>query len=118
MNLSDYINLTLNEIAEGVENAAKSYKKKGNGCVLSEIEEPIEGIPFVRICSLNKRDTYKPIIKVAFRVGVEVEESAGVNSKTTGSLKVISANVESLSKDEKRSIHEVSFELPLILPKK
>ena len=118
MNLSDYISLTLNEIAEGVEDANKSYKKKGDGWVLSEIQAPIEGMPIVRICGLSNGDKYKPIIKVAFRVGVEVEESAGVNSKTGGSLKVISANVESLSKDEKRSIHEVSFELPLILPKR
>lgn len=117
MNLSDYISLTLNEIAEGVKKADKHYKNKGNGYVLSEIQAPIEGIPIVRVCNTRGGDTYKPIIKVAFRVGVEVEELAGINSKAGGSLKVISANVESLSKDETRSIHEVSFELPLILPK-
>lgn len=118
MNLSDYISLTLNEIAEGVKKADKHYKNKGNGYMLSEIQAPIEGIPVVRICGQQGGDIRKPIIKVAFRVGVEVEESAGTNSKAGGSLKVISANVESLSKDETRSIHEVAFELPLILPKK
>ena len=115
MNLSDYINLTLNEIAEGVKKANKPYVKKNKELVLSETSLRIEGFP-----SANWDDkfeaTYKPIIKVAFRVGVEVEESKEDNNKIGGSLKVISANSESLSKDVKRSVHEVSFELPLILP--
>ena len=118
MNLSDYISLTLTEVAEGVQKATKSYQKMGKGCVLSEIQSPIEGMPIVRVCGQQGGDIYKPIIKVAFRIGVEVEESEESNNKIGGSLKVISADSESLTRDGRRSIHEVSFELPLIFPKK
>lgn len=118
MELSDYISLTLTEIAKGVKRANQNYEKRGNGQVISGLQSPIDGIPFVRICGQGRKDTYKPIIKVAFRVGVEVEESEESNNKLGSSLKVISANSESLSKDGKRSVHEVSFELPLILPEK
>lgn len=116
MKLSDYISLTLTEIAEGVRKATKNYKEKGDGCVLSETQMKIDGIPFARLYGTNGGDTYKPIIKVAFRVGVEVEESKESNHKLGGSLKVISTSFESLSGDGRRNTHEVSFELPLILP--
>lgn len=118
MELSDYINLTLTEIAEGVRKATKDYKGKGDGCVLSETQMKIDGIPFVRLYGTNGGDTYKPIIKVAFRVGVEVEESEESNNKIGGSLKVVSADVGALTKGAEKSVHEVSFELPLILPQK
>lgn len=117
MNLSDYINLTLNEITEGVRKANASNEIMGDGRVLTEIQNDAIGIPII----LEKeRGEYikKPIIKVAFRVGVEIDESEESNNKIKGSLKVISAGLESSSKDEKRSLHEVSFELPLILSKK
>lgn len=117
MELSDYIKLTLYEIAEGIRKADKKYKEKG-GCVLTNTEMTINGIPHVRDCKTESRDVFKPIIKVAFHVGVEVEESEESNNKLGSSIKVISANSESLSKDGKRSVHEVSFEIPLILPKK
>lgn len=116
MNLSDYINLTLSEIAEGVSKATHSYEKIGKGQVLSEIQSPIEGIPIVRICGQRGGDIYKPIIKVAFRVGVEVEESKESNGKIGCSIKVVSADVETLTKGVGRSVHEVSFEIPLTLP--
>lgn len=115
MNLSDYISLTLTEIVEGVKKANKPYVKKDKELVLSETALRIEGFPSANWDD-NREATYKPIIKVAFRVGVEVEESEESNNKISGSLKVISANSESLNKDGKRSVHEVSFELPLILP--
>lgn len=111
MNLSDYISLTLTEIVEGVKKANKPYVKKDKELVLSETALRIEGFPSANWDD-NREATYKPIIKVAFRVGVEVEESEESNNKISGSLKVISAN----SEDGKRSVHEVSFELPLILP--
>lgn len=117
MNLSDYISLTLREIAEGVQKANKYHKKTGEMFVLSEIKAPIEGVPVVRICGQQGGDIRKPIIKVAFRVGVEVEEIEESNRQIKGSLKVISANGESATKDGRKSTHEVSFELPLILPK-
>ena len=118
MNLSDYISLALNEIAEGVEKATKSYKKKGDGSVLSETQMVVSGIPTARLCGAAGGDTYKPIINVAFRVGVEIEETKESDKQIKGSLKVVSAHGESLTKDGRKSIHEVSFELPLVLPKK
>lgn len=109
MELSDYINLTLDEIVEGVKKADKSLKKRG-GHVLTSAGR-IEGTSFI----ITSQACY-PIIKVAFRVGVEVEESKESNHKLGGSLKVISTSFESLSGDGRRNTHEVSFELPLILP--
>ena len=117
MNLSDYISLTLNEIAEGVAKATKSYKKKGDGCVLSETQMIVSGIPTARLSGTAGGDTYKPIINVAFRVGVEIEETTESDKQIKGSLKVVSAHGESTTKDGRKSTHEVSFELPLILPK-
>lgn len=111
MNLSDYISLTLNEIAEGIKKADDTLKARG-GYLLKE-SPVIDGTPFTRSSSTSSN----PIIKVGFRVGVEIEETAMANNKFGGSLKVISAGSESVTKDGKRSIHEVSFELPLILPK-
>lgn len=115
MNLSDYISLTLSEIAKGVQKANKPYARRDKELVLSETPLRIEGVPYV-YWEDNTEVTYKPIIKVAFRVGVEVEETKESNNQISGSLKVISANRESASKDEKRNIHEVSFEIPLVLP--
>lgn len=111
MELSDYIRLTLDEITKGVQKADESLKKKG-GYILTTAKI-IDGIPFTR-----SHNASNPIIKVAFRIGVEVEESKEGNNKLGGSLKVISANHESLSRDYKRNVHEVSFELPMLLPHK
>lgn len=110
MELSDYINLTLTEIAKGVKKANGALKTTG-GHTLKE-SPIIDGFPFAKVSSKSSN----PIIKVGFRVGVEVEETATTDSKFGGSLKVISVDSESTSKDGKRNIHEVSFELPLILP--
>lgn len=110
MELSDYISLTLSEIAKGVQKADNTLKTKGG--YLLKNSPLIDGAPFARTSSTSSN----PIIKVGFRVLVEVEETTTINGKIGGSLKVISANSESMTKDEKRSVHEVSFELPLILP--
>lgn len=115
MELSEYISLTLAEIAKGVRKANKPYVAKDKELVLSETSLRIEGFPSVNWDD-NHEVTYKPIIKVAFRIGVEIEESEENKNKIGGSLKVVSANSESLSKDGRKNIHEVSFELPLILP--
>jgi hypothetical protein len=109
MNLSDYISLTLNEIAEGVKKASDTLKPRG-GYILKE-SPIIDGTPYARISSSKSH----PIINVTFRVGVELEESKGRNDKIGGSIKVISIDHESIKKGEKRSTHEVSFELPLVL---
>lgn len=115
MNLSDYISLTLNEIAEGVKRVNESYETTNGSHVLTGTPQDVNQIPH----TFKKEDGHlirKPIINVALRVGVELEESKGSNNKIGGSLKVVSIDHESTKKGEKRSTHEVSFELPLILP--
>lgn len=116
MKLSDYINLTLEEIAKGAQKATDTYLEMGKGCVLSETRMTIEGVPYVKHKGFNDKDTYKPIIKVTFHVGVELEESMEGNSKMGGSLKVISAGVESLNKEGKRVVQEITFDIPVLLP--
>lgn len=116
MNLSDYISLTLEEIAKGAQKATDAYQELGRGCVLAETRMIIEGIPFVRQYGLKGGDTYKPIIKVTFHVGVELEESVEGNSKVGGSLKVISAGMESMNKDGKKAVQEITFDIPVLLP--
>lgn len=115
MELSEYISLTLAEITEGVKKANKPYVKKDKELVPSDIPFRIEGIPYI-YWEDNESISYRPIIKVAFRVGVEIEETEESNNKLGGSLKVISGVPESVTKDERRNIHEVSFDIPLVLP--
>ena len=107
MNLSDYISLTLTEIAEGVRKANESYEIMGGGCVLAETEMEMVGIPVAK-----KGSRRSPIINVGFKVGVEIEEA-----KTKGgSLRVVAIDADISKKDGTKSIHEITFELPLILP--
>ena len=115
MNLSDYINLTLTEIAKGAQKATDTYQSMGRGCVLAETQMVLEGIPHVRMCGRNQ-DTNKPIIKVTFRVGLEIEESAESNGEINGSIKVLSASANSLSAESKKLVQEVTFDIPVLLP--
>lgn len=115
MNLSDYISLTLTEIAKGVRKINESHEIMRGGRVLTKTPTDVNGIPHTWEREGNELIRI-PIIKVGFRVGVELEESSEGNSEIGGSLKVVSANIGSLTKDVEKNIHEVSFELPLILP--
>lgn len=116
MNLSDYINLTLEEIAIGAQKATDTYQAMGKGCVLSETRMVIDGVPYVRLKGLNDKDTYKPIIKVTFHVGLEVEESMESNGKVGGSIKVLSADAGTQNYDGKKQIQEITFDMPVLLP--
>lgn len=116
MKLSDYISLTLEEIAEGARKATDSYQKMGKGCVLSETSMTIEGVPHVRLKGHNDKDTNKPIIKVTFHVGLEVEESGESNNQINGSLKVVSANAATSNRDSKKTVQELTFDIPVLLP--
>lgn len=111
MELSDYISLTLTEIAEGVRKVNEAYEIMGGGHVLTEAEMEIEGIPVAK-----RGHTRKPIINVGFRVGIELEESKEKGGQFGGSLKVISANTDASKKDGAKSVHEITFQIPLILP--
>lgn len=112
MNLSDYISLTLTEIAEGVQKATEAYQEMGDGCVLAETEMEIVGIPVAK-----KGYKRMPVINVGFRVGVELEESKERGGSLGGSLKVIAMDADVSKKDGAKSVHEITFEIPLILPK-
>lgn len=116
MKLSDYINLTLVEIAKGARKATESYQEMGKGCVLAETNLHIDGIPFVRHHGRGDHMTNKPIIKVTFHVGVELDESEESNSQLNGSLKVISGGATSLNKEGMKSIQEITFDIPVLLP--
>lgn len=116
MNLSDYINLTLEEIAIGAQKATETYQAMGKGCVLSETRMVIDGVPYVRLKGLNGKDTYKPIIKVTFHVAVELDETTESNSKFEGSLKVVSVKNLSQEKEGKKRVQEITFDIPVLLP--
>ena len=111
MELSDYISLTLTEIAKGVQKANEPYEESGREFVLSETSSKIEGIP-----SVYWSGEYKPIINVGFRVGVEIEEAKEKGGSLGGSLKVVTLDADITKKDGTKSIHEITFQLPLILP--
>ena len=114
MNLSDYISLTLSEIAEGVRKANETYDEKGGGTVPTTTRMEIEGIPCATITTRSGA-IKKPIVNVGFRVGVEVEETKEKGGKLDASLKVITLGAGISKKDGAKSIHEITFELPLIL---
>lgn len=111
MNLSDYINLTLKEIAIGAQKASETYQSMGKGCVLSETSAIIDGVPHVKL-----HKTSKPIISVTFRVAIELEEAKEVNGGIGGSIKVITANAGSINKEGKKSVQEITFDMPVLLP--
>ena len=94
MTLSDYIQLTLEEIAKGSNKADATLKEMGKGCVLTHgTTLNIEGMPYV---STKYRGSIlnRPIINIAFRVNVELQETEESNGEIKGSLKVISGSIE------------------------
>lgn len=116
MKLSHFINLTLEEIAKGAQMTTEVYQKMGAGCVLAETSMHIEGIPYVKQVSIKGRETHKPIIKVTFHVGLEVEESMESNGSIGGSIRVLSANAGTQNHNGKKAIQEVTFDIPVLLP--
>lgn len=116
MNLSDYINLTLEEIAKGAQKATDTYQKLGSGCVLAETSMHIEGIPYVRQVSVKGNVKHKPIIKITFHVGLEIEESMESNGRVGGSIKVLSADAGTQAHDGKKVVQEITFDIPVLLP--
>lgn len=115
MELSEYINLTLTEIAKGVQKANAPYEDAGRCFVLSETALKINGIP-TAYWDDSDGSTYKPIINVGFRVGIEIEETNEKGGRLGGSLKVVVLDADMTKKDGSKSIHEITFQLPLILP--
>ena len=116
MKLSDYINLTIEEIAKGSNKADATLKEMGKGCVLTHgTTLNIEGMPYV---STKHRGSIlnRPIINIAFRVNVELQETEESNGEIKGSLKVISGSIENNASEKTTKSAEVSFCVPLLLP--
>lgn len=117
MNLSDYINLTLVEIAKGAQKADKSYKEMGNGGVVTTTNMSINGIPYLKKIGINEKHcTYRPIINVDFRIQVELQETEEVKGDVSGSIRVVSANKEERGSISSRTSHEISFSIPMTYP--
>lgn len=116
MNLSDYINVTIEEIALGAKKAGTTLKQMGNGAVLAQgTEFSLEGMAHA---SGKYAGHYynRPIINVAFRVNVEVQEILESNGEVKGSLKVLSGNVGATKSEATTYCEEVSFAIPILLP--
>lgn len=93
MNLSDYINLTIEEIALGSQKAGATLKQMGNGAVLAKgTGFDLEGMAYAS-GKVAGRQYNRPIINVAFRVNVELQEATENNGEIKGSLRVLSGNI-------------------------
>lgn len=116
MNLSDYINLTLEEIAKGTQKADATLKEIGNGAVLTKgTQFSLEGLPHASGKS-GGHIYNRPIINIAFRVNVELQETEESNGEVKGSLKVVSGNVGSANSEKTTRSTEVAFSIPVLLP--
>ena len=116
MNLSDYINLTIEEIALGSKKAGATLKQMGNGAVLAQgTKFPLVGLTHAE--GKHEGQPYnRPIINVAFRVNVELQETTETNGEIKGSLRVLSGNIGTIKSDAATSSKEVSFAIPILLP--
>lgn len=116
MNLSDYINLTIAEIADGAKKADATLKEMGNGSVLAKgTQLNLEGLSYVS-GKVGGHTYNRPIIDVAFRVNVELQETEESNGEIKGSLKVISGNMTTVGREKQTTSAEVSFGIPMLLP--
>lgn len=116
MNLSDYINLTLEEIASGCKKADATLKEIGNGSVLTKgTQFSLEGLSHAS-GKVGGHIYNRPIINIAFRVNVELQETEESNGEVKGSLKVISGNAGVANSEKTTRSAEVSFSIPVLLP--
>lgn len=116
MNLSDYISLTIEEIALGSKKAGTTLRQMGNGAVLAHgTEFSLEGLIYAS-GKANGRIYNRPIINVAFRVAVELQETTESNGEVKGSLKVLSGGIGKTKSEENVNFKEVSFAIPILLP--
>ena len=116
MNLSDYINLTITEIAEGSKKANATLKEMGNGGILTKgVQYNIEGLPYAS-GKVGGHMYNRPIIDVAFRVNVELQETEETNGEVKGSLKVVSGSMATFGTEKQTTSAEVSFSVPVFLP--
>lgn len=116
MNLSDYINLTITEIADGTKKANVTLKEMGNGCILSKgTTMNIEGLSHAS-GKVGGHIYNRPIIDVAFRVNVELQETEENNGEVKGSLRVISGSMATVGMERQTTSAEVSFSVPMLLP--
>lgn len=116
MNLSDYINLTITEIADGTKKADATLKKMGNGAILaSGTQLNLEGLSYAS-GKVGGHTYNRPIIDVAFRVNVELQETEESNGEVKGSLRVIAGSMATVGTEKQTTSAEVSFSIPMLLP--
>lgn len=116
MNLSDYINLTITEIANGTKKADATLKEMGNGCILAKgTPLNLEGLSYAS-GKVGGHIYNRPIIDVAFRVNIELQETEESTGEIKGSLKVISGNMATVGAEKQTTATEVSFRIPMLLP--
>jgi hypothetical protein len=116
MNLSDYINLTITEIAAGSKKADTALKQMGNGGILAKATQfNLEGLSYASGKS-GGHIYNRPIIDVAFRVNVELQETEESNGEIKGSLRVISGGITTVGTERQTTTAEVSFSIPMLLP--
>lgn len=114
MNLSDYINIALEEIARGIKKADATYKTMG-GRVLTETNSTIEGIPHIADM-VQRKACYRPISNIHFKVCVEMQETEDVQGEVRGTLKIVSASKTEHGQQRTTQLQELSFDVPVLLP--
>lgn len=116
MNLSDYINLTITEIADGTKKANATLKEMGNGGIIANgTHFNLEGLSYAS-GKVGGHTYNRPIIDVAFRVNVELQETEESNGEVKGSLKVIAGSMATVGTEKQTRSAEVSFSIPMLLP--
>ena len=117
MELKDFIKETLVQIANGAKLADNEYKRLGRGGVNPEGEFQLEGIPHIMQPGANeKHNISKPVIPVHFKLNIQVEDKSQVEGKVGGILSVISASVGGMNGESCKSVQEISFSIPVVLP--
>ena len=113
MKLSEFIKETLVEIANGAKMAKEEYANLGDGYVCPYGYFKTADMPSVVIKSDNeKHEVTKPVVSVNFKLNVQAEET----EKVGGILSVISASVGASKGEANKSVQEISFSIPVILP--
>lgn len=116
MKLSEFIEETLVEIAEGASKANERYKTiSPAGRVNPSGYMQIEGFSYTKQGGSVSSFT-QPLIKVGFNLKIHLEEKEDIGGGIKGVLNVISASIGASRENREISAQEISFEIPVVLP--
>lgn len=116
MKLSEFIEETLVEIAEGASKANERYKAiNPAGRVNPSGYMQIEGFSYTKQGGSVSSIT-QPLIKVGFNLKIHLEEKEDIGGGIKGVLNVISASIGASRENREISAQEISFEIPVVLP--